>query len=273
MMWRRETLRLALLRLALLRLAMPLHATLARQPRVLLRRSVAMPAAAVLLAGCVELMEPTMPDPRSPAILQANMRIFDAGAFQVDGSLMPGREETGFLRVVQVPFIQAAGFAVEPRTLNQQGVRTYQSGFAVPRGATSGPFDLVVPDVRGTTPLPPVRWWGLQRVGSDTVRVQPGADVVLRMDTVPEASQPENRWRQWFLEIRTGTQVFRVSADAAPPSTLRIPAEWVPGQAGGRSDISLIYYQSAQLRAPDNTYIANILLDTRLNWVVLFAGP
>jgi hypothetical protein len=231
---------------------------------------VAAVACCLLLAGCVEVAEPEMPDPRSPAVLQANMRIFDAGAFQVDGSLSPGREESGFLRVVQVPYIQAAGFLVAPQTLSQQGVRTYQSGFAVARGATSGPFDLVVPDIRGTTTLPAVRWWGLQRVGSDTLVVHPGSDVVLRMDSVAAVSVPAHRWRQWFLEIRTGAQVFRVSADGAPPATLRIPSEWVPGRAGERSDLSLIYYQSTQLRAPDNTYIANIMLDTRMNWVVLF---
>jgi hypothetical protein len=103
--------------------------------------------------------------------------------------------------------------------------------------------------------------------------VAPGSDVIIRMDTVPALSTPPFRVQQWFLEIRTGPRVFRVSADAAPPPVLRIPAEWIPGQAGGRSDLSLIYYQTTQIRAADNSYIANVVLDTRLNWVVLFRNP
>jgi hypothetical protein len=224
---------------------------------------------AVLLGGCLEFEDPTIPDRRSPAVLQANMRIFDAGVFQVDGSLTPGREESGFLRFVQMPFMQSGQFLVEPRTLTPQGVRTYQSVFAVPRNATEGPFELVTPDVRGTPPLPTVRWWGLRRVGSDTIVVQRGADIILRVDTIPEASSPPNRFRQWFLEIQLGTS-FRVSGDGAPPQVMRIPAEWVPQTVLPAGNISLIYIQSTQLRTADNSYIANVSLDTRLNWHVRF---
>jgi hypothetical protein len=226
-----------------------------------------------LCAGCIDVAEPEIPDPRSPAILQANMRIFDTGVLQVDGSLSPGREETGFLRVVQVPFIQVGEFLAEPQTLSRQGVRTYNQNFTVPRGETAGPFELVPPDVRGTPTLPTVRWYGLQRVGSDTIVVAPGSDVVLRVDTVAAPSQPEHRFRQWFIEVRTGATVFRLSGDQPPPPVLRIPAEWVPGADGGTSEISLIYIQSTQLRTPDNSYIASITLDTRLHWVVLFRTP
>jgi hypothetical protein len=201
------------------------------------------------------------------------MRIFDAGVFQVDGSLTPGREETGFLRVVQVPFIQAGPFTVAPKELTRQGVRTYQEAFAVPRNATAGPFDLIAPDVRGTPTLTPVRWYGLQRVGSDTLTVAPGGDIVLRVDTIAAPSQPANRFRQWFLEVRTGAITYRISGDQPPPPVLRIPAEFAPGSLGGQSTVSLIYMQSAQLRTPDNSYIANVMLDTRLNWVVRFRAP
>jgi hypothetical protein len=247
-----------------------------RERRTVARRARAAALLALLVltpTACIELVEPEIPDPRSPAVLQANMRIFDSGVFQIDGSLNPGRESSGFLRVVQVPFIQSGQFLVAPRTLSPQGVRTYLEGFSVPRGATAGPFELVPPDVRGTQPLPTVRWYGLQRVGSDTIRVRPGEEVVLRIDTVAAQSQPANRFRQWFLEIRTGVTVFRLSGDQPPPHLIRLPPEWVPGLLGGRSDISLIYYQSAQLRATDNSYIANVLLDTRLSWVVLFRNP
>jgi hypothetical protein len=196
------------------------------------------------------------------------MRIFDSGLFQVDGSLSPGREESGFLRVVQSPFIFAAGHVVEPRTLSDRGVRTYNETFQVPKDATVGPFDLVAPDVRGADLLPPLRFWGLRRVGTDTLTALRGGDIVVAVDTIPEASQPVARSRQWFAEVRTATGSFRLSADGAPPRVLRIPAEWIPLAPDGRVDISLIYYQSALVRSADLTYTANVLLDTRLNWVV-----
>jgi hypothetical protein len=229
--------------------------------------------AALVCSGCIDVAEPTIPDPRSPAVLQANMRIFDSGVLQVDGSLSPGREETGFLRVVQVPFIQVGQFLAPPQSLSRQGVRIYNENFVVPRDATAGPFELVPPDVRGTPTLPTVRWYGLQRIGNDTIVAAPGTDIILRVDTVAAQSQPANRFRQWFLEVRTNATVFRISGDQPPPHTLRIPAEWAPGMDGGRSEISLIYYQTTQLRTPDNSYIANIMLDTRLNWIVQFRTP
>jgi hypothetical protein len=226
----------------------------------------------LLTGGCLDFSDPVIPDRRAPAVLQANMRIFDAGVFQVDGSLSPGREESGFLRLVQQPFMQSGPFLIEPRTLSDRGVRTYQSSFPVARGATEGPFELVVPDVRGTASIPPVRFWGLRRIGGDTVVVQRGADIVLRVDTVPEASVPATRFRQWFLEIQVGTS-FRISGDGAPPAVMRIPAEWIPQTGVTQGTISLVYLQSAQLRSADNTYIANVALDTRLTWVVRFVDP
>jgi hypothetical protein len=238
------------------------------------RRVTPLLGAAVMLAGCVEFAEPVIPDRRAPAVLQANMRVFDAGLLQVDGSLSPGREETGFLRVVESPFIQVGPHTVEPRALGERGLRTYHETFAIPRGETAGPFEMIVPAVRGTGTLPPVRWWGLQRVGPDTLAIPHGADIVLRLDTVPEASVPATRFRQWFIDVRSGGASFRISADGTPPPVLRIPAEWVPAAAAdGRVDVALVYLQSAQLRTPDNTYIASIVLDVRLNWVVLLTDP
>jgi hypothetical protein len=236
-------------------------------------RVALLPTVALACAACLEFEDPVIPDRHTAAVLQANMRIFDTGTFQVDGTLSPGRESSGFLRVVQIPFIQSGPYVIAPKTLDERGVRRYQESFPVERGATEGPFELVPPDVRGAEQLPPVRWWGLRRIGSDTIIVPPGADIVLRLDTVPAPSQPANRGRQWFLDIRTGPTVFRISGDGPPPLTLRIPTEFAPGALGGRTDIGLIYFQSAQIRATDNSYIANIVLDTRLSWVVLFRDP
>jgi hypothetical protein len=230
-------------------------------------RGVPACAAALLLAGCLEFEDPLIPERESPAILVANVRVFDAGALLVDGTLSPGRDAAGFLRVVQVPFVTVNGHHAEPVDVDERGVRRYQSSFPGERDATSGPFDIAVPDVRGVGPIPPVRFHGLRRVGPDTLRLPAGSDIVLRVDTVGAAT-PAALSRQWFLEVRSGGPSFRLSADAAPPAQLRIPTEFLT--PGPRADISLIYYQTVQQRDAAGTYISNVVLDTRMNWVVLF---
>ncbi|CAN5857260.1 hypothetical protein BH23GEM9_BH23GEM9_36510 [soil metagenome] len=226
--------------------------------------------APLLLGGCLEFGDPMIPDRDAPALLIANMRVFDVGRFQVDGTLTPGRETTGFLRVVQDPRIRAGDVVVEPDEVSSAGVRIYDSDFVIDRNGTAGPFVLVPPDIRGVGPLPVLRWHGLRRAGPDTLSLAPGADIVLRLDTIPEASMPAQRMRQWFVEVRGSGTTFRISADGAPLAALRIPAEWIATSAGDRADVSLIYFQSTQLRDAGNTYIANVVLDVRLNWVVFF---
>jgi hypothetical protein len=224
-------------------------------------------------AGCFEFDDPVIPERRAPAFLQANMRILDGGIFQIDGSLTPGRDETGALRIVQVPQIHASEFVAEPVALDERGVHMYFSAFPITTERAAGAFELVPPAVRGTTALPPVLWYGLRRAGADTLRLPAGADIVLRVDTVPQPSRPAQRTRQWFAEVRGAGTVFRLSADGAPPPSLRIPADWVGTPADGRAVVSLIYYQSSQLRTADNTYVANVVLDTRLSWTILFDEP
>lgn len=226
---------------------------------------------AVGATACLDFEDPTIPERRAPAILQANMRIL-GGIFQVDGSLAPGRDESGVLRVVQVPQIHASEFIADPRSRDERGVHDYQATFPIAPARATEPFRLVAPAVRGTTPPPPVVWHGLIRADPDTLRLAAGADITLRVDTAAAPSQPAQRARQWFVEVRRGGDVFRINADGAPPRALRIPVDWLGGAPDAPVLVSMIYYQSAQVRTPDNTYIANVLLDHRLNWVVLYDG-
>ena len=224
----------------------------------------------LLLAACLDFTDPILPNRATPAVLQVNMRAFDVGQFVVDGTLLPGRDSAGFQRVVQSPFMMAGGFVVEPKTLGERGLRTYSSSFEIPRGATGGPFELIPPDVRDAGTLPPVSIVGLRRTDPDSLVVEPGVDVLLHMDPVPVQSTPTQLTRQWFMEVRSGASVFRISSDGAPPSTLRIPSEFIPPSPGGRAIISMIYFQTASVRSDTNNYVANIVLDVRLNWVIVF---
>lgn len=234
-------------------------------------RVVGILAACVMpVLGCLDFEDPTIPNRSAPAVLQANMRVFDEGALQVDGSLSPGRDSIGFLRTVQSPFIIAAGNVIEPRTISPTGARSYSTIMPIPRRQTLGPFTLQAPNVRDVGLLPEIVWYGLQRLDPDTLVVPAGADIVLRMDTADAVSIPSPSQRQWFLDMSTGAGVFRISGNGVPPLTLRIPFEWVPETTGNLAFISMIYYQSRQLRSSDNLYIGNVVLDVRLRWVVRF---
>lgn len=234
------------------------------------RRAGIVAAAAMLVAGCLDFEDPMIPNRSAPAVLQANMRVFDEGALQVDGSLSPGRDSIGFLRPVQSPFIIAAGNVIEPRAISPTGTRTYSTIMPIPSRQTLGPFTLQAPNVRDVGQLPDIVWHGLQRLDPDTLVVPAGADIVLRMDTADAVSSPPVPLRQWFLELTTQAGAFRISGNGPPPLTLRIPFEWVPELVANRAFVSMIYYQSAQLRSADNLYIGNVLLDVRLRWVIRF---
>jgi hypothetical protein len=236
------------------------------------RRVLRAAAATALLlpAACLDFADPVVPNRAASASLQANMRIFGQGVFQVDGTLMPGRDSAGFQRTVQSPFIYAAGHLIEPRTLGERGLRTYSTAVQIPPGETLGPFELVAPSVRDVAPLPDVRLWGLRRLDPDTIVVVHGQDVVLHMDTAAAVSDPPNVFRQWFLDVSAGSASFRISGNGPPPLRLRIPSDWVPQPQNNHAFVSLIYYQSAQLRSADQLYMGSVLLDVRLNWVIRF---
>lgn len=250
----------------------------ARAPRRLHRQPrpvtvLALCAAIGWPAACVDFIEPDISNLALPATLTITLRAFDSGVLQVDGTLSPGRDDFGFVRGVQSAAVHAVGHTLEPRTLTPAGVRTYATTIDIPPRETTGPFELIAPTVLDVGSVPPLLWYGLRRLDPDTLRLPTGTDVVLHMDTAAAQSQPGVGLRQWFLEIRSGANAFRLSGDAAPPLTLRIPAEWLPPSATGTATISMIYYQTAQLRSPENAYVANVTLDTRLLWIVEYADP
>lgn len=226
---------------------------------------------ALLLTACLDFQEPEIPDRAAPAVVQAAVRAFDAGLLQVDGSLQPGRDSTGFQRVVQSPFIQANNFLVLPSSLGERGQRNYSQTFATAPRMTGGPFRITLPDVRDAGTMPTVLWNGLLRVDPDTIVAARGGDIVLHMDTIASPSTPAP-FRQWFLDIRAGVRTFRISSDGLPPLTLRIPAEFIPPSGDPRAFISLIYFQTGQIRSSTQEYIGNVTLDVRLNWIVRFTG-
>jgi len=225
--------------------------------------------AALACSACLDFTEPELPQRATATFATLTVRAFDTGSLQIDGSLQPGRDSTGFQRVVQSPFIQVNTIVLQPTSLGERGLRTYGATFPLERNATAGPYTIRLPDVRDLGTIPVVQWNGLLKVDGDTIRAVRGEDIVLRLDTLALPSTPAP-FRQWFLDIRSGNRVFRLSSDGLPPLTLRIPAAWVPS-TDPRAFMSLIYFQTGQVRTPNGLYAANLTLDTRMNWVVVFS--
>lgn len=222
-----------------------------------------------LVAGCLDFQDPEIPDLDAPAVAQAAVRAFDIGLLQIDGSVQPGRDSTGFQRVLQSPFIQVNEILVQPVSLGERGRRNYSATFQIPPRATAGPYRITLPAVRDVGPLPTVQWNGLLRLDPDTILAPRGGDIVLHMDTLDAPSTPAPT-RQWFLDIRSGFRAFRISSDGLPPLTLRIPAEWIPVTLDPRATISMIYFQTGQVRSASGEYIGSLTVDVRLSWNVRF---
>jgi hypothetical protein len=222
--------------------------------------------------ACLDFEDPTIPDRRQPVRLNANLRLLPGGIFQIDGTLSPGREQTGVLRLVQVPEIHASEFVATPVERDVRGVHHYLTAFSIAPERAASAFEVLVPAVRGTSAIGPIVLHGLRRLDPDTLRLRAGDDIVLHMDTVAQPSPADRTTAQWFAEIRGGSTVFRIIADGPPPPALRIPADWVAAPTGATVTISLIYYQTTQITTPDDTYVANVLLDTRLQWTVVYEG-
>jgi hypothetical protein len=224
---------------------------------------------AMACASCLDFADPLIPVASSTAQLSATMRVFDQGVFQVDGFLSPGTDSAGFQRTVESPFIQARGITVEPKTLGARGVRNYSTTVQLPPNSTGGPFQLTAPVVRDVGTLPDVLLYGLERVGGDTISVAPGADIELRFVPPLATTSPAAPFRQWFIEVRGAFNTFRISADGIPPTTLRIPRTFIPSGAT-RADVFLAYLQTASVSSPTRQYSGNVVLDVRMDWVVLF---
>ena len=220
-------------------------------------------------SACLDFQEPAIPDLDAPAVAQIAVRTFDNGVLQVDGSLQPGRDSTGFQRVLQSPFVHVNELLVQPVALGDRGQRNYSLTIPAPPRNTGGPYRILLPDVRDAGTMPLVQWNGLLKLDPDTIIAPRGGDIVLHMDTIAAPSSPAP-FRQWFLDIRAGFRTFRISSDGLPPLTLRIPAEWVPLSTDPRATVSLIYFQTGQVRSSTNDYIANLTLDVRLSWNVRF---
>jgi hypothetical protein len=219
---------------------------------------------ALLLAGCIDFVEPDLPERGAPAIVQVNVVVADSGWLSVNGMLVPGLHESGLRRGLLREALRVAGLDIEPSTIERNGTRRFDFSTMVARDLAAGPIDVEGPRVEGVTAPPAVRWLGIRRLDPDSMVLMRGADLSLHVTTT-QGSTPPPDIRQWFLTLDGPESDFRVSADGPPPDTIVIPAHWIP--AGTRIQVRLAFIQAVRIGNNTN-YVGLITLDTRVHWIL-----
>jgi hypothetical protein len=234
-------------------------------------RSLRTAPAPLLLAlasqGCIDFVEPDIPELGAPATLQATVRLTDLGTAEIDAQLMPGLDGSGARRQLTGTPLEVLGQTIDADTIRRNGVRRYLESWVAPDSVVGQRITLRAPGIQGVVAAPPsIEWVGLRKLGTDTLELPAGQDLRLPVALGIGVSSPHPEITQWFLRLAGDSAAFGISADGVPPDTILVPAHWLP--RGDELDVRLIYNQSSILRSPPGDYIGVITLDVRLFWTV-----
>jgi hypothetical protein len=220
------------------------------------------------MAGCLDFVEPDLPELGAPAVAQISVVVSDSGRLAVQAEIAPGLDASGLRRTLINDDVRAAGFSIVPLETTDAGATRYASTVTVARDLVASTIEIVAPSISHTSVSPTARWAGLQRLDPDTVELESDGSLRLHAIERPDATvgaPPDTR--QWFLTLIGDDNNFRLGSNGAPPETLLVPAHWIP-EAAQSVVVRLIYQQSAQLNA-DTPYIGLITLDLRVHWTVI----
>jgi hypothetical protein len=223
--------------------------------------------AAGALAGCLDFVEPELPERGAPAVARLVVVVSDSGRLTMSGEAEPGFDEDGFRRRFADPTVRVGSMTFEPEGESAAGALIFGSAVAIAGSAVSDTLALLPPAVREIAERPTVRWAGAGRAGPDTLRLNEtgGLRLALRTSSEPAGSPPPET-RQWFLTLTGDEGAFRLSADGPPPDTIDVPAHFVPAFAD-TLQVRLVYQQSGTVRDVAR-YLGLFTLDVRLHWIV-----
>ncbi|NJD10776.1 MAG: hypothetical protein FIB01_10220 [Gemmatimonadetes bacterium] len=226
-------------------------------------------SAALLAGGCIDFVDPRLPNSGAPALLQLSVSLQESGVLMVSGQLQPGRDSSGVTRVPRDSALYIGGQVIEADTVLARNTLRFDATVVVSRAVLAGPIAMAAPAITGIqTTAPFLVWYGLVKVGGDTVIVERGGDATLRVNARLGQAMPAVQVRQWYLDLSGPAGTIRVSGSGFPPDSMRVPPQWLPGTAPAPLLASLLCYQSAQTRDPPGDYIGNIAMDARTQWVV-----
>src|SRR5690606_3498397 len=146
--------------------------------RVHLPRALIAAAFATGSAGCIDFVEPDLPERGAPAVVQVTIRLSE-DSLSVEGVLAPGLDDGGFRRGVLRETLLVGDTAIEPTELERNGTRRYTAHWQPGDGAPAGPVRLEAPLVNQVVAPPPsLEWSGIRALDADTVVIGPGGDLV-----------------------------------------------------------------------------------------------
>ncbi|MBX6364671.1 MAG: hypothetical protein IRZ00_12455 [Gemmatimonadetes bacterium] len=223
---------------------------------------------AVLLAGCLDFVAPDLPEP-APAAFSASLDLLETGTLLVSARLDPGLAPDREWRAVPNDSIVLQGRSIAPAAVQTNGSRSYT--VELPAAAPVEAVTLRAPAVAGIT-APPVAlsWTPIRRLGRDTIVLDPGADLQIRLDTAGGRLVPAPGIRQWSLGLRaSGGQNFQIGGSGPPPTDIDVPARWIPADSAGAVVATLVVSQSATTQPPPGDYLAAVTVSQRIGWVVV----
>jgi hypothetical protein len=224
----------------------------------------ALTLASLCLAGCLDFVEPDLPDRGAPAVLQLTIRLLETDTTSVEARLVPGLDEAGVPRRVTDSQLRVLGRGIEPAGTSSAGTRSYLEAWPGSVAAAAGAIEASGPGMEGLA-SPMIRWYAMRRPGPASVSFDPGADLRLTVDVIDGVAEPEPEIRWWFLTLSDSAGAFRLGGDGVPPDTILVPARWVP--SGDSVAALLIYEQSARIDAAGD-YVGLVSLDARVSWVI-----
>jgi hypothetical protein len=233
----------------------------------LLAALLALPA-----AGCLDFVAPEFTGVDAPASYNGAIRVVDGGTLLVDGRLVPGREPTGFRREVPQPDVLVLDTALAPAQESATAL-DYFADLPISPAEAAGPIPWTAPTVAEVAAPPSMVWFPYRPVGPDTFSVVVGSDLEVRLDAPAGATAPAPDRTQWFVTIVGGQGSVRVSADGVPPENIRIPPSFLPEPFDDLWRVRVQVFESVGMVAPPGDYRAQLLLETRYDWLVTRLPP
>jgi hypothetical protein len=228
------------------------------------RPSPALLAALLLATGCLDFIEPELPDRGAPAVLQLTVRLLEPDEVEVEARMVPGLDEAGARRRLTDDRMRVMERVLDPDSTSKTGTRVYRTSWT--GAASAGAIEVRAPSVEGLAAAPGFRWYAIRNGGPAELRLDAGADLDLPVAVAAGAPEPAPDIQQWFLTLSDSTGLFRLAADGPPPATIKVPPYWLP--RGDSIAVALIYQQLSKVEVSGGAYVGLFTLDTRVSWVV-----
>lgn len=220
-----------------------------------------------------EPVEPTRPGP-SPALLAAHVAVDTRhpGGFWLSAHLAPGITADGSVRTVPDDTLRVLGRTLAPVDVGPAGRRRYQ--LPPEAGVFPAPLRLEAPAVTGIDAVPPpVHFRAYQRVGPDTLVIDP-ADTLLLEIAAGDGPADLPARAVWSLTVTSagGLSISR-HEESAVPLLIRVPASWLEWAEGEPLFARLSVREDWVYEVDGVDYRVYLGVSSLAEWIVVWADP